>query len=175
MQRDRAHSKVRTSCPLFRLILQSNQGIQMPKISSGTIKALISTKWLNKPEIISKAVSLFSPNDTYAIAEINKKFAIGKLWKRWVKCCVGNEDSGVDIGNFFHLDPRTNKVILERDFAFEGNQKLMEDVCKGVIISDKCIYRRFEPELDHSPDTFRLEVITTPDDTEIVGWWVYVD
>lgn len=38
----------------------------------------------------------------------------------------------------------------------------------------KCIFRCFYPD-NQLADNYRLEVVTTPDDTEVVGWTVIVD
>lgn len=41
-------------------------------------------------------------------------------------------------------------------------------------LAKKCIYRLFSPH-DLFADNYRLEVITTPDDSQVIGWCVTVD
>lgn len=41
-------------------------------------------------------------------------------------------------------------------------------------LAEKCIYRLFEPH-ELFADNYRLEVVTTPDDSEVIGWCVTVD
>lgn len=40
---------------------------------------------------------------------------------------------------------------------------------------ERCVYREFLPRNDHLADNYRLEVITTPEDDAVVGWWITVD
>ncbi len=56
----------------------------------------------------------------------------------------------------------------------ESNQDLVDKYFKDLKLAEKCVYRMFVPN-NQLADNYRLEVITTHDDSEVVGWWVTVD
>jgi len=60
------------------------------------------------------------------------------------------------------------------DLMGEHNPELVTKFFNDLKAAQKCIYRTFVPN-NQLADNYRLEVITTPDDTEVVGWWVTVD
>lgn len=61
-----------------------------------------------------------------------------------------------------------------KDMLGESNPVLVEKYFNDLKLAEKCVYRLFEPD-NQLADNYRLEVITTHDDTEVVGWWVTVD
>lgn len=60
------------------------------------------------------------------------------------------------------------------DMLGKANQALVEKYFNEPKLAEKCVYRMFVPD-NQLADSYRLEVITTHDDTEVVGWWVTVD
>lgn len=60
------------------------------------------------------------------------------------------------------------------DMIGESNQELVTKYFNDLKIAEKCVYRLFSPD-NQLADSYRLEVITTHDDSEVVGWWVTVD
>ncbi len=61
------------------------------------------------------------------------------------------------------------------DVCCEHKQELVNIYFNDLKLAEKCIYRLFVPSNELLADSFRLEVITTPEDDEVVGWWVTVD
>jgi hypothetical protein len=60
------------------------------------------------------------------------------------------------------------------DMLGESNATLVEKYFNDPELAKKCVYRLFSPD-NQLADNYRLEVITTHDDSEVVGWWVTVD
>jgi hypothetical protein len=60
------------------------------------------------------------------------------------------------------------------DFAGWQDQKLVNDCGNNPNYAETCWYRLFEPK-SALGSSFRLEIITTPDDEAVVGWVIFVD
>jgi hypothetical protein len=78
------------------------------------------------------------------------------------------------------LDAATNTYIISEkpvwrfDQHGDHDQVVLERVYNNAE-GPKCWLRVFVPDNDDLADNWRLEVVTTPDDTEIVGWETIVD
>lgn len=66
------------------------------------------------------------------------------------------------------------KPYFNIDTCGEGNNKLVNYYFNNPKEAEKCILRTFLPN-NQLEDNYRLEVITTPDDSEVVGWTVIQD
>jgi hypothetical protein len=96
-------------------------------------------------------------------------------WKRHEKHKLGGE-----FGNFFRksYNRATGKydgpVAFDIDKSGEYNQELVSKFGNDDSLSKECIHRVFIPD-DGLGETFRIEVITTPDDNEVIGWTLISD
>lgn len=91
----------------------------------------------------------------------------GDNWKRWSK-----NKLGPNAQHSFILDSTTGfysmGIIDDGDGFPDVEAKL---TAKDL---EKCIVRQFSPP-QYLGDRYRLEIITTPDDTEVVGWTTVED
>jgi hypothetical protein len=60
------------------------------------------------------------------------------------------------------------------DFAGEADRALVTKYHNNQVEARKCIFREFVPD-NQLADNYRLEVTTTPDDTEVIGWTIVQD
>jgi len=60
------------------------------------------------------------------------------------------------------------------DMIGECDEALVKKFHDDQAQAEKCIFRMFVPG-NQLADNYRLEVVTTPDDTQVVGWTVIVD
>lgn len=162
----------------------------MNKISTKEIRALIPT-WLgtdalkedlkdyyvtdsSSPESLKKYGGYFKAEPPHSVDQVREtiwnQFISGDEWKREEKHKIGEEwetymgyDSPGDADPaFFH------------DFAGGCDSALVKKYADDPKLAETCIYRMFIPK-GQLGDNFRLEVVSTPDDSEIIGWVVVVD
>jgi hypothetical protein len=169
------------------------------KFSTDKLKALIST-WLNVPEAredlrhhsdsmtyddFDKAAGYWkAPKNCDTVEKLEQH--IWDLWcdgSRWN--CEEEREWG-DEADFIESqlvgtwDPEPSKRVYRKvptfpcDMLGDHNSVLVKKFFDDSELGKKCIYRYFSPD-NQLADNYRLEVVTTPDDTEVVGWWVTVD
>ncbi len=101
-----------------------------------------------------------------------KLWCDGKHWKRQEKRQWGDE---AEFSGHLYFDGVRKEVPdFPCDMLGTHNQELVQKFFADPEAGKKCIYRLFSPD-NELADNYRLEVVTTPDDTEVVGWWVTVD
>lgn len=71
-------------------------------------------------------------------------------------------------------DPVKTKPCFPLDLYGEENEALVKHYHDNPKEAEKCVHRVFMAPHGLC-DNYRLEVITTPDDSEVVGWTVIVD
>lgn len=91
----------------------------------------------------------------------------GEVWKRFEKRRM-NESAR----DFFQLDTETNTYYL--GIVDDGNAFPKVEVKLTTDDLEKCWLRTFGPPV-YLGDRYTLYIITTPDDTEIVGWTTIED
>ena len=102
-------------------------------------------------------------------------------WKRAEKRCLGEafEDYFYEteyVGEWKPGHQQERRVVpsFTIDMVGDSNQQLVEKYFNDPKGAAKCIFRCFLPDNDLA-DNYRLEVVTTPDDSEVVGWTIVVD
>jgi hypothetical protein len=113
-----------------------------------------------------------------------KLWCDGNQWKRSEKYNLKDEAvdtfSAIEYINGFNANlagihqPIRHVPNFPVDFCGECNQDLVEKYFKDPKLAEKCVKRVFIPD-NELAENYRLEVITTHDDTEVVGWQVITD
>ena len=160
----------------------------MTKLSTDIIKNMISS-WItnsNIPETVEEIwKNRLEEESEEELKEYMKEYKIpkhvqvkdlpvfmknqimnGDNWKRWSKNKLG---PGAE--SYFILSPTLTYsigIIDDGDGFPEAEAKLTSQNL------EKCIVRMFSPP-GYLGDRYRLQVITTPDDTEVVGWTTIED
>ncbi len=96
-----------------------------------------------------------------------KLWSDGSQWKREEKSRL--KDNWKD-----WLSCENSKPYFPEDFAGGHSSALLAEYCGDPVQAPTCWYRLFVPK-NSLGDNFRLEVVSTPDDFEIIGWCVTVD
>jgi hypothetical protein len=109
----------------------------------------------------------------------------GKNWKRVAKHKVGSDwieyFADIDYDKCTASDPwppapeKCKMGEFPIDVCGEHDDVLTKRAFEEPLWGQSCIYREFVSSNDHIADNYRLEVITTPDDDAVVGWWITVD
>lgn len=168
----------------------------MEKLSTEKLKKLIS-EWLSTPEL-KASLRQYHVEDGADQRQIDRyseyvKGPLGlsadavreRIWKLW---CDGKEwkrvekhKLGEDWENCFYAGDSLGgtpsggaEPEFMEDFCGGQNKKLVAKFYADKKVLEKCIYRQFVPG-NMLGDAFRLEVVTTPDDTEVIGWCVTAD
>ncbi len=106
-----------------------------------------------------------------------KIFSEPSGWRRENKTKLGDswEDYFRDSTKQYSQHHMPGRVIDSFEVCDLGEG--FPDVIKHIKFDDfpKCIRRVFVPKHEFLQDTFRLEVITTPDDTQVIGWTIVQD
>lgn len=160
------------------------------KLTTKKLKEMMS-KWLSNPDMkwissIREITGAFDDNELTQkyIDEVAEQFKLGigltkevvedHTWKTW---------SGVENWS------RIKKYLLREDafdyfyangyFVFDlygdANKQLVTKFFNSPKLAQKCICRVFAPKNEYLRDNYRLEVITTPEDDEVVGWSLFLD
>jgi hypothetical protein len=174
------------------------------KLSTPKLKSLIET-WLSNPEMRSKLEHHTTPyhaEERVTQEWIDERAAWygakkgltsaqleqhvwdiwrdGNKWKREEKRKLKDEwDSylacGESIWTGYGKDATcTSTPGFAIDLFGEENEELVKKFFNDPKEAAKCIFRMFVPN-NGLADNYRLEVVTTPDDSEVVGWTVIVD
>lgn len=152
----------------------------MSKLNTAKLKEMIG-QWLSTPEA-KKELSWHycrPSDDPEEIAEVAEAFNLpSDASAEKVNECILKEFSNSSAWK------REEKVRMERDHIHlsddvvdvigEYNKNLYEKALSEGN-AEKIWQRTFMPRHDLLGDNFRLEVYTTPDDTEVVAWTVIVD
>ncbi len=150
----------------------------MPKLSSKKILEIILPQ-LSTQEVKEDVIAIFGA-DQLDIEKVWKQWTNIKQWKRFSKCKNKSEQGNLEFIEFTELD---SNIINECNipagphFCFDQFGDSNQDLVTKIYIENKqgeCWQRIFIPNNDLG-DNFRLEVYTTPDDMEIIGWDVVVD
>lgn len=164
----------------------------MSKLSTAKLKEMIGTWMASCNKEVEEQVKYYSdyfkqdfPKATSdeELRDIAwREWCNGNRWKRVEKSSLAKSE-GSDIFRHKIRDfdfPGYPKPLLrvEPDFPCDvcgdHNKELVQRYFDDPKLAEKCVYRMFIPT-NELADVFRLEVITTHDDTEVVGWWVTVD
>lgn len=89
-------------------------------------------------------------------------------WKRAEKRRIKDEWD-----QYIESDPRTGFEFVT-DFAGWQDKDLVAKCGNDGSYAETCWYRLFEPK-NTLGSSFRLEIVTTPDDEAVVGWVIFVD
>lgn len=65
-------------------------------------------------------------------------------------------------------------ATFDIDMFGDCDQEYVNKVCKNIDLARECTVRIFEPK-NAFFDSYRLLVLTSPDDTEVIGWKVSSD
>lgn len=150
----------------------------MPKLTSKNILDIILPQL--STEKVKEDLIAFYDIKSCDVEKNWKKWTNKNQWKRFSKCKCKSEQGNDEFINF---NTPTSYLVndcgyptgpcMGSDWAGDSNQELVTQ----IYIQNKqgdCLIRRFIPNNDFG-DNFRLEVYTTPDDMEIIGWDVVVD
>ena len=116
--------------------------------------------WLSGEALLADLKEYYSEQHS---DEIIKNWRDAKAWKRVEKRRL--KENAPDFIWISDCGPQ-----FARDFAGEHSSDLIEE---HAADARRCWYRLFLH--DEFADNFRLEVITTPDDSRVVGWCITVD
>lgn len=159
----------------------------------------LTTKKLK--EMMSKWLSNFDMKSITSIREITGTFDDEELNQKHIDCAAKQFGLGTGFTKEFVEDhiwktwsavdswSRVKKYLLREDafdyfyangcFAIDlygdANKQLVTKFFNSPELAQKCICRVFVPKNDSLRDNYRLEVITTPEDDEVVGWSLFVD
>lgn len=113
-----------------------------------------------------------------------KMWCDGSQWKREEKRKLKDEAEDIFtqteyIGEWkpgFPGNQQEQRIVASfpEDMLGECNQVLVDKYFNDLKLAEKCVYRMFVPS-NQLANNYRLEVITTHNDDEVVGWWVTVD
>ncbi len=150
------------------------------KLSTAKLKKMIG-EWLATP-VARKNLEYHSEGDPLEEARIWKMWCDGGQWKRREKRALKDEwedkFSTTDWENkpagWQHGQPLPTIPYFDIDMMGEANMELVTKFHADPKQAAKCIFRCFEPDNDLA-DNYRLEIITTPDDSKVIGWTVIVD
>jgi hypothetical protein len=98
----------------------------------------------------------------------------GNNWRRNEKCKLKYDWETFLSGVEYKLGHIKKIPHFNIDIYGWSNDELVIKLFNDPKTAAKCIKRSFEP-CEQFADNFRLEVITTPEDDEVVGWTVYRD
>lgn len=161
------------------------------KLSTDKIRALLSS-WLTTPDMETKVKEwccLIDEMDAAELSQVKTNLKLKQsasvddvreaLWKLWSNPKAWKRESKGKIGEdwksfLYQPDKWHNAYEFAYDFAGDGDLNLVQKYCNNPSDAEKLIRRMFIPNNDFG-DNFRLEVLTTPDDTEVVGWCITVD
>ncbi len=166
------------------------------KLSTKKLKVMIA-EWLSKPEIrkeLQHHSEIENPDEIRKSWDGNKDVTRLEyeldLWKapKSIKTCAQFEEFIWNMWCDGEQWKRFEKRKLKEDwesyfyddgcFAIDMLGEEKKDLIKQFIadpqLAEKCILRVFVPD-NELANNYRLEVVTTPDDFEVVGWTVIVD
>lgn len=98
-----------------------------------------------------------------------KLWCDGKDWRREEKRTLKD-----DWDSFFFVSAQTGQPEFSYDLAGDFRPDLVKQMLVSPSRAEKCVFRMFVHR-GRFGDNFRLEVITTPEDDEVVGWGITVD
>lgn len=159
----------------------------MSKISTAEIRRRI-TSWLGTPELKEelKGHYVHDDSDSSDLVRYAERFGAPagsskdeieeSIWKLWIDGSQWKreEKSRLDGSweDWMSIDDSVSSFPV--DFAGGFSGALVAEHVKDPSLAEKCWYRLFIPK-NGLGDNFRLEVVSTPDDSEIIGWCVTVD
>lgn len=153
----------------------------MEKLSTKKIKDLIS-EWLGTPESRAQISHLSDPKemdcdleeliDKFGFKNISSQSELEEcLWKTWK-----------DGNNWKRESKEKTKenwdtFLDERwiDFFGSCNQQLLANFSSNEKDARNCIIRCFIPNNESLMDNYRLEVVTTPNDSDVIIWTITED
>jgi hypothetical protein len=162
------------------------------KITTSYIKNQISV-WLGKSELKRDISNQYlyrhhgGPADKKDVERMaaalempvgaSEEQVVDKLWEQWLdgKQWVREEKTKLDDWEDYISPGRTaGSFEFMDDFAQGYDQDLVEKYGSRPDLAEKCWLRTFTPK-GYLGNNFRLEVVTTPEDDEVIGWVVIVD
>lgn len=172
------------------------------KLSTAKLKKLIG-EWLSKPEIreslkhhsdvhtrenLDYVAELFGGKKGCTQSDLEQHiwgmWCDGGRWKRREKRMLKDEwEDKLSMTEYLgewkpglpgNQQERRQVPYFDVDMVGEANMELVAKLHADPKQAAKCIFREFEPD-NQLADNYRLEVVTTPDDSEVVGWTVIVD
>jgi hypothetical protein len=147
----------------------------MKKLSTKMIKDIMN-HWLCTPELREQINERTIDCDESEREQHWKNWCDAKQWKRvekrklkedWVDYFI--DDSFIDNSNIL-----LKEIYFPIDTAGWQNKNLVIKYFNDPKLATKCILRAFVPDNDFGDD-YVLEVVTTHDDTEIIGWTINQD
>lgn len=156
----------------------------MEKLTSKKVLELVKPKLCAK-EVIEDVIATYNDEDNPMsigdIEELTEAWTDMREWKREEKWRLKVEaETYIRVENQYdrttgkYYVPQDADPVFRDDFAGDCNQDLVNQVYKTGQ-SPQCWLRVFVPKHECLGNNFRLEVVSTPDDTAIVGWLVIVD
>lgn len=109
-------------------------------------------------------------------AHIWKLWCDPSRWKREGKHQLREEwESYLACGEPIYEGTRGERTAgFVEDMLGTSDQTLVEQYFNDPAAAERCILRCFVPD-NQLADNYRLEVVTTPEDDQIIGWSVFVD
>lgn len=168
------------------------------KITTQKLKEMM-TGWLSNPNMraiasIKEACALYDDDNVTQkdIDEAAEDFALAKgltqqvvedhIWKMWSR---GENWSRAEkhllkdnAPDYFYLRSNNLGEQVPRfmsDLYGDSNKELVAKFFNDMKAAEKCVLRVFVPKSERLADNYRLEVVTTPEDDEVVGWTVLAD
>ena len=161
----------------------------MEKLTSKKVLELVKPK-LCAEEVVEHVIATYNDEDSPMsigdIEELTEAWTDMREWKRVEKRRLKDDvDDFIFIGDDWDeeddeayealgLYAPPPKLNFAEDFVGHHNLNLLYKVCAAKQ-EKECWLRVFVPSHECLGNNFRLEVVTTPDDTAIVGWLVIVD
>lgn len=149
----------------------------MPKLSSANIIDIVfNNEVFLEEEFITKLSSLYNDSNedkAYRYDAFLKK----KLWRRMGKVRLHSDNDYGEFADYIKIDTsKSAKPQFVTDVVSFQNDELVEKYySQPESIQNKCVLRIFDNSHQLLVDSFRLEVVTTPADDQIIGWVVFVD
>lgn len=146
----------------------------MPKITTSQIKTLISTLLADKGEDILGRLSFADAEDEKQVRGVLHFILDGHKWRR---------DEKTSLGKFHALPGEKTSRMTRLDWLHELQEAQYADlagrfdreVFDTVADLGKCKFRVFTPRHPEWEDGWRFEIVTTPDETQIVSYGFVAD
>lgn len=164
------------------------------KLSTAKIKSMMTT-WLSEEKVIDEVLKTYvwEGREAYSVSKLAVPFdldpetasaeqlreAVKKAWSNgsnWIRDAKNMvKKDWVDYINGPSVYRPNEKISFIYDFAGNWNQELVEKVYNDPEMAESCVYRLFIPRHRFLASNFRLEILTTPEDDEVIGWVVICD
>jgi hypothetical protein len=139
------------------------------KLSTEKLRELMAG-WINTPEIKNYLNSAFVENTVIHWDD----WCDTKQWKRESKERLKEEWPGLLCTKYDYKNNQPVEFGWLTDVAGWCDDDLLKKTASDTKQAERCWLRRFVPNNEFG-DNFRIEVVTTPDDEQVIAWSLIVD